>query len=936
MPDSAPPLLATKMHLPSPRPQWIPRPRLLERLAWQPDTALVLVAAPAGFGKTTLLASWCHRLLQPGPGEPAPAVAWVSLDEGDNDPVRFFGYVVAALGQALGPAVDLGPAAEGLPLLAGSGWEGHLAFLINALDRGGRPCLLVLDDFHHIHAPAVHAAVAFLLERLPAHICLAIGSRATPPLPLSRLRARGQLVELLTADLRFSPAEVDAYLERAGGLPLSPAQAAQLGEHCEGWAAGLQLSTLALRTRLAQAGPPGLAGFLAALGDRSRTIVDYLLDEVFAQQPPAIQDFLLKTALLDRLNAALCAALLPDLTPAECQATLENLEQNNLFTLPLDDAGEWFRYHRLFAGALRTRLERAGPGWAEGLHRRASAWFASQGLLPEAISHALQAPDPERAAGLIEQAAGALLAKGEIAGLLAWLAALPAGVLDGRPGLRLAWAWSLVFSGQPEPLEDHLQAVEQRLADPAPLPGREALQGRAVTVRAFLSLNARNPRETIRLAEEALARLPAADQFWRGIATRSLGEAYLWAGNLAAAGDKIRQASEIALEVGDLALGLSALNQLAGLEASQGRLQEAERVYRQAFRRVQARGWQEHPYTGVLHAGFGSLLLEWNQLAEAAAHILAADRLARLSGDPVILLNTSPVLARLRLAQGDLPGGLALVADLGQGVPLPPGVTAESLFGSLQARFYLSVGQLEPVVAWAQAAGLLAPGLAAAGAPAPGLPPDDSQIAARPIEYLTLARLLLAQGQVEPARPLVERLVQLTELMGAQGVVGYQSLAIEALAAQALVQAGSGEQQAAYRSLAQALALGEPAGYIRLFLDLGAPFLALLNEFNRWLAAQGEEDLARLRPYLARLLAAAGPVPEAPPTRKEVGPETLSAREVEVLELVAQGCSNQAIAGRLVVSLATVKSHVNHIMRKLDAVNRTEAVARGRELGLIS
>src|SRR5215469_1236055 len=451
-------LLATKLHLPRPRPGFVPRPRLVEALSQGLARGRVLVCAPAGFGKTTLLADWAR-----GDGRP---VAWLSVDAGDNDPARFWRHAVAALDRVRpGIAEQVGPLLGPPPPRS---FEGLVTALINefAAQTGADDALLVLDDYHQVSSEAVHASVAFLLEYLPPGLHLVLASRADPPLPLARQRGRGQLAELRAAELRFTDQEAAALLGETAGPGLPEATVAALVARTEGWAAGLQLAGLSLR------GQPDAAGFVAAFTGSHRFVLDYLTDEVLERQDGQVREFLLDASVLDRLSGELFDAVT---SSAGSQAMLEQVERAGLFLVPLDEVRGWWRYHHLFADLLRARLQAEQPGRVSGLHRAAAAWFDEHGLADDAVRHALAAGDAGWAARLVERHVERLLGRSEGATLRRWLSALSPEAVRGRPRLCLAQAWGAAMGCQTEALEALLDDAERAFA----ARGDEPYQGSA-------------------------------------------------------------------------------------------------------------------------------------------------------------------------------------------------------------------------------------------------------------------------------------------------------------------------------------------------------------------------------------------------------------------------------------------------------------------------
>ncbi|HEX6736733.1 MAG TPA: tetratricopeptide repeat protein, partial [Vicinamibacteria bacterium] len=652
-------LLRTKLYIPPPRPDLVPRPRLLGRLEAGLRGRLTLLAAPAGSGKTTLLSAWRAQ-----PSGSAVPLAWVSLDAGDNDPVRFLGYLAAAL-----DALDPGIAADALALLRSPRRppETILTALLNALAALPRDAVLVLDDYHAIEAPDVHRALAALLEHLPPRLHLVVSSREDPPLPLARLRARGELLELRAADLRFTPAEAAAFLTGAMGLPLTAEQVAALGERTEGWAAGLQLAALSLRGR------QDAGTFIEAFAGSHRHLVDYLVEEVLERQPAPLQAFLLETAILERLCGPLCDAV----TGRDGgQATLERLEAANLFLVPLDDARRWYRYHRLFADFLRARLVRSSSDRVAELHGRAATWHERSGLHPAAIGHALAARDVERAARLVGEAAEGCWKRGELTTLLGWLEALPADVVQDRPRVALAHAWTrfLLRSYDGAAVEAMLARIAATLgprgggapdgeaSPPVDPPELGALRGVLAAIRAAVASAREDAPRTIALAQAALALLPQDQSYWRLAMGHGLGLAHDARGEALAAGRALADAIALAREAGDRYLALVATMNLARVRLAQGQLQAAAALCQRGLDLAAEQGGEHVPVAGSLRIALGRLRYEWNDLPGAARRLREGVALAERHEHWRGALDGYAALAWLAQAEGDEGGARAHLA----------------------------------------------------------------------------------------------------------------------------------------------------------------------------------------------------------------------------------------------------------------------------------
>jgi LuxR family maltose regulon positive regulatory protein len=904
-------LLATKLHLPRPPAGFVPRPRLVEALSEGLARGLVLVCAPAGFGKTALLAEWVQdsRFL----------VAWLCLDAGDGDPARFWRYVVAALDRArAGLAERVGPLL-GPP--SPRSFEGLVTALINELaaQPGADEVVLVLDDYHLVDSAPVHASMAFLLEYLPPALHLVLTSRADPPLPLARLRARSQLAELRTADLRFTGQEAAALLAEAAGAGLPEAAVAALVDRTEGWAAGLKLAGLSLR------GQPDAAAFVAAFSGSHRFVLDYLTDEVLAGQPAQVREFLLDTSVLDRLSGELCDAVTGR---TDSQAMLEQVEQAGLFLVPLDEVRGWWRYHHLFADLLRARLQHDQPDRILALHHNAAAWSDEHGLADDAIRHALAAGDAAWAAGLIERHVDALLFHNEQATLQRRLETLPVQLLRSRPRLLLVQTWIAQWAGEVEAAEPLLDAAEYAFAN-APDEAFEPSVGRAASLLA-------NVPAAIALARAYLAHLRGDAEGTAVFAARAraeIGEGewmldsrIRWHMALA---DWLRGAlaeSEHAFTsviarwraAGDPGLAVPTCHLLGQVQRAQGRLDAALDTYRRAREIATLPGGLVLPVAGIGYVGLAEIAYQRNELDAALSQV--TDGIARCRQ----ILYTPPLvtglatLAWIRQAQGDAGGALEAMGEAERAAPGPAVTGLLNPVPAQRARLMLAQGDIDAAARWTRQA---------------GLSPDDAPGYPRESACLVLARVLLAQGRPRLALVLLERLLATAVSQGRTGSI------IEIQALRALALAARGDQVAALDVLAEALTLARPQGYVRVFADEGAPMRALLTQLA---VHRDQQPTARgITPgYLAGLLCASRPVPAAPPPAHMAATapglvEPLTDRETDVLRLIAAGKSNQRIAHELVITLDTVKKHVSHILSKLGAVNRTEAVTRARERGVI-
>jgi LuxR family maltose regulon positive regulatory protein len=897
------PLLLTKLYIPPPRPKIVLRPRLIEQLneGLSASCKLTLISAPAGFGKTTLVSEWVA-----GYGQP---VAWVSLDEGDNDPTRFLTYLVAAL-QTIAENIGKGVLAI-LQSPQPPSIESILTALLNEITTIPDKFVLVLDDYHVIDSKPVDEALTFLLKHLPPQMHLVIATREDPHLPLARLRARGQLIELRAADLRFSPSEAAEFLNQMMGLNLSEEDIAALETRTEGWIAGLQLAALSMQ------GHQDTASFIKAFTGSHHFVLDYLIEEVLQQQSESIQTFLLRTSILDRLCGPLCDAVLGS-PSASGQETLEYLEHANLFIVPLDNERRWYRYHHLFAELLRQRLQQSiSSGNEEGgvpeYHIRASVWYEDHGLEIEAFQHAAAGNDIERAERIIEGKGIPLHFRGAVATILDWLASLPKTIMDSRPSLCVRYATLSLVAGQTTGVEEKLQAAEAALA--AALQGAEPdnktrdLIGQIAASRATLALTRYQPEAMITQARRALEYLPPDNFFSRIRAIWTLGFAYQVQGDRAAARQAYTEAIAISQASGNIRMNIVATISLGAIQELENHLYQAAETFRGG---LQLAGDFPQPFENEAHLGLARIFYEWNDLDAAEQHGQQSLQLARQYDKKIDRFIFGEVfLARLKLARRDVAGAAAMLTETEQSVR--------------QNNFVHRM----PEVAAAQVLVLLRQGDLAAAA----------QLAKAHELPISQARVHLARGDTSSALAVLEPLRQQMEAKG------WQDERLKVMVLQAVALHAHGEKDKAEHVLSDALALAKPGGFIRIFVDEGAPMAQLLLETSShgvmpdYIGKLLAVFEAEKRPVLAGLAASPGKS-EGKPYLPPVSPaqlliEPLSQRELKILQLIAQGLSNREISERLFLALSTVKGHNRNIFDKLQVQSRTEAVARARELGLL-
>jgi len=956
-------LLPTKLYIPPTRPNLVPRPRLISRLDAGLVGKLTILAAPAGFGKTTLLSEWLTKLRIENEELRKPdtdsdsqfsilnsqfKVAWVSLDAGDNDPTHFWSYLSAAL-----DTLYAGVAATVLALLQSSQpptAETILTLLVTAIsDRppgedSWRQGVLILDDYHVITAPVIHQAVATLIDYLPPHLHVVLATREDPPLPFARWRASGALTELRAVDLRFTLEETALFFSEMMKLPLSTDDVIALDSRTEGWVAGLQMAALAMRDQ------SDLPGFIRTFSGSNRFVVDYLVAEVLDRLPSHLQAFVLQTAILDRMCGPLCDAVLGVATfegsnvatfqPANAQAAysqllLAELDRANLFLVPLDDKRVWYRYHHLFAEVVRARLQSGttSANLAE-LHRRASAWFERHGLVSEAVQQVLAAKDWEWAAALVERVAESMLNRGEYTTLQGWFEALPEGLLSSRSGLNLFRAWTYVSTHQLDVAERcvHLAEAAAELSHGR---ARQSILGEAAVIRAAISFFRNDHPGTVELARQALRHLPTNALRLRGQATFYLGMAYS-TNDLGTKSQALAEASRLSEAAGDIQTALYATFQQAAIQSSQGQVQQATATYQQALAIADSHAAQHMPVTGWVYADLGELCYELNDLDAATMHLKEAIKRGEQGKAPRMLAVSLVHMVRVLQAQGDRAPAFETIQraeELVRSYDLP--ARYASPVAAWKVRLWLAQGNVAAAVAWAQASGLSA---------------DDQPDYMIESAQIAFARVLITQGRADQANALLERLRQTAE-SGGRNADAIEILAVQALAQQV---AHGGNPNRALDTLEQALILAERQGNIRKLVDEGEPIRLLIIDcrlqIERRAHSAANHDTRRLRAFIDSLLSAFPKIENlelrientsasAPHSQFSILnsqlPEPLTPRELEVLHLVAAGLSDRQIAEQLVVAPGTVKRHLNNLYGKLGAGSRTQALARAKHHGLL-
>jgi LuxR family maltose regulon positive regulatory protein len=897
------PLLITKLHLPSPRSPLVQRKRLLEKLNQGLAHKLILVSAAAGFGKTTVLSEWVHYIKY--------SVSWLSLDELDNEPSRFWTYVVAALqriDKTIGEStLTMLQAAEPYP------FEAFLIPLINELSQLQTEVILVLDDYHLIVNPAIHQAMSFLLEHLPIQGRFAIATRVDPPLPLAKLRVRAQLTELHTDDLRFTDEEATTFLHQYLSQPLTESQVAMLQTQTEGWIAGLQLAMLSLQD---SENPAALIDFFSG---KQPYVLDYLVEEVLERQSPSLQSFLLRTSILGQMCSSLCEAVVGE-DAINGSDILEQLERQNLFVVLLDRDRTWYRYHHLFAESLRHILQRTEPNRGLNYHHRAAQWYEQQGYITDAIQHAIAARSFDYAASLIEhEIQTSENPRFDAIVLRNALAEFPPELTHTRPWLLVAKAWTTFNSSQFTNAIATVQMLEQWLNQNNPATeNSDQLWGLVAALKGAQARQRGNTTESIAFLEKALQLLPQNNSWLRSLILLNLGVTYFVADNYEAAKRLLPEVSRIGQVRGMADPAIAGLYLQAQFLALRGRMDEATSLCQQGLELATERRWLA-TYAGVLvQVALADLLREQNQLEAAAQHLTQSIDRAIQNQQPGLMMGYI-TLARVRQAQGDFQAAWAAIhaAEHCQLWLWPTILSVEVC----KVRLHLAEGNVDGAIAWAERSGLSVEGELHYSA-------TEQFLGSSELDSLTYARVLFVYGQQKslPSH-LQDALRLLTRLYEFTKTGGRTIRMMETLLLQALVLQTQGDRERALNSLNQALSIPRHGNYIRLFLDEGKPMAELLQhaipknihsrEVNGLLAAFGsvkvKEKTASIQPLI----------------------EPLSDRELEVLHYLAMGMSNQAIANQLFVSLAAVKWHARNIYGKLEVNNRTQAVARARELRIL-
>lgn len=923
-------LLSTKFYVTPIRREHVPRKHLTEQLSTTLQRKLTLISAPAGFGKTTLVSEWIAYLRQQAcdASQNSYRIAWLSLDEGDNDPVRFLAYIISALNRMEGVESLVGKGALSMIQSPQSpSPESILTSLINDLAAVSGKVILILDDYHVIETASINDMVSFLLEHLPHQMHLVIATREDPQLPLSRMRARGQMTELRAADLRFSTAEAVDFLNTVMKLNLSSDDVAALETRTEGWIAGLHLAAISMQ------GHKDPSRLIESFTGSHRLVLDYLIEEVLDQQPESLQAFLLQTAILNQLCGDLCDALTGEV---DGQETLAHLEKANLFVIPLDEERHWYRYHHLFADLLRQRMQHAYPERLADLHRRASEWYSRNEVIHEAIEHALISEDFQRASHMINSQIDALWQRGEHIILRRWIQVLPENLLLSEPQLGILHAYYLYIVGNHEIGENILQTIEKRIAfrntrddterDSHSLgqvhltgTGTSKLEARIHVLRALIASFNGNIEEMIHHANWALEHLPEHATTWRSLAAFALGDAYSFMGNMTESYRARAEALKACEAAGNIFYTIVAKLKLVATLREQGELQRAIDICRQQVELADDYGLLDTVAVGCLRAVWGEMLAELGQLDEALHQTMLASKTAERGANVIMLGFSYFGLIRVLFSSGDLKSGQEIinrVIRINHETTLPTWLTTH--MAVWQARIWLACDNVDAASEWARSQGM------------------DSVLVGSSLDsvdffslylYIIFARILIAEYRFDTAIEVLERL----EIAARDGQ--RTACVIEILMLQAVAYQSNGNSKNAMQLLDQSLALAETGGFIRIFVDEGPQMAQLLYEaLSRDIAPE----------YVRRLIAAFPSDEKEQEAQAKTQSDTfdwvepLSERELEVLHLVAEGLTNVDIATSLCLSPHTIKVHTRNIYEKLGVHNRMEAVARARGLGILS
>jgi LuxR family maltose regulon positive regulatory protein len=900
------PVITTKLFIPPPQINLVSRPRLINKFTQGLDGKLTLVSAPAGFGKSTLLSEGIHKC--------GKLAAWISLDNGDNDQIRFLTYLIAAL-QQIDPGIGTG-ILESLRSSQPPDSEQLLAGLINDVAEAKHPFIIILDDYHVITHTGIHDILFFLLENLPPRMHLVISSRADPPWPLSRWRVHGDISEIRTQDLRFTVDEAAIFFNHVMGYALTPEEVAALETRAEGWIAGLQMAAISMKSK------GDIPGFIQSFTGSHHFIFDFFIEEVLDRLPLMLKSFLLKTSILERMNASLCDAV----TGAnDSQEMLVHLEQTNLFIIPLDEERRWYRYHRLFSDLLQKQLHQVIPYKLPELHERACLWYEHNDHLYEAIEHAFEMKDHDRSADLIEKIAESIFMRSEVATFLNWVEKLPEKILKERPTLGFLHVWALLFTGRP------IDVVRERIHDLSEID--EQLSGKMPVLKAFIDVIQGRVLGASEIVRQALDQLPASDRYLRGIASWILGLSQAAGGDINAAVQTLKQAARMNREVGNIMIAVAAQGHLAQLLIHLGRLYDAKTNYEEALALATDQDGKLLPVAADALLGLGGLSYQWNDLQKSENFLMRGIELTERI-NKYAAIEGYIHLARLQNARGDHETAGETLEKAGRLAEQFDITDLDDFIVSVhQVRLWISQGNLAAASRWVEGRDM------------------EKDISITELEssddltgfnihkhdLMVLARFLIAKDENEKALVLLDSLLEVMQRRERVDII------IEIQVLRALIFHSSGDTRGALASIQDALSLGEAGSFVRTFLDEGPVVAQLLSNatirgispayVNKILKAfELDESLPLVTSE--RVSAERELVLSLPDGNAFIEP--LSGREVDVLGLIAEGLSNKEIAQQLFLSLSTIKWHTGNIYGKLGVNNRTQAVAKARELNILS
>ena len=907
------PILATKLYIPAPRHKIILRSRLVDQLNKGLHRKLTLISASAGFGKTTLVSEWIASAERP--------VAWLSLDEGDNDPTRFLTYLITGL-QTIVPNIGTG-VLRMLQSAQPPSTESVLTILLNEIATIPDNHILVLDDFHLIEDKAVVNALTFLLEHLPPQIHLVITTREDPNLPLARLRARDQLTELRATDLRFTNSEAAEFLNQGMGLSLSTEDIAALEARTEGWIAGLQLAAIALQGPMSMQGHKDASSFIKSFTGSHHFVLDYLLEEVWQQQSKKVKNFLLCTSILDRMCGPLCDAVLLD-SSASGRETLEHLEHTNLFIISLDNERHWYRYHHLFGSLLRQRLRQSQtPEEIAKYNIRASEWYENNSDPAQAFHHAIAAEDFNRAAMLAEKYWKGMNESFQSAAWLGWVKQLPEELIRSRPVLCTQIAWAYMDTNEVDASESRLRDAERCLESPPDYmvvvveEQFRALPARIAIARTYNAQSLHDLPAAVQYAELAIKLAPEEDHFLRAQTNAILGGTYWANGDLDAACKSMSDWIENSQKAGNFFFAIASAHVKADILTAQGQLREALKTYQRSLQLASEHEAEPQRIIAHHHLGLALLYHEMRDEESAAQHFHTSMELGQQSALQDWSYRKYLAQVRLKESEGDLDSALDLLDDA-QRFYVRNLIPYTRPIDAIKVRIYLKQGRLSKAQEWVREHGFSV---------------DDDLSYLREFEHITLARVLLAEyqvnrkeGSIQDALSLLKRLMKPAEDQKRMGSV------LEILIVTALAYHAQGSPPQTFASLERALTLAQPEGYFRIFVNEGEPMRSLLLDFRGSLEKQMRGKVHEPTGYVDKLLSA---FTQPKDVQQSKLIEPLSKRELEILQLIAQGLSNREISKRLFLALNTVKGHNQIIFSKLQVQRRTEAVARARELDLL-